>query len=179
MRPSLVVVTLALGSVLCAACGSDPGGPGGTSGQLQSGSVTPGEGEGEGGEGGGTGGGASSDDAAAALCVKTINEYRATKGLPAYARWTAIEACSDGEARSDGETKKPHGAFPGCGELGQNECPGWDGPATTMIPKCLKAMWAEGPGGGHYEAMASKKYTKVACGFATVNGEVWSVQNFK
>jgi hypothetical protein len=64
--------------------------------------------------------------------------------------------------------------------MAQNECPGWPGPSNTMIPGCLKAMWGEGPGGGHYENMASTRYTKVACGFYVLpNGKVWSVQNFR
>lgn len=136
----------------------------------------------------GTGGEEPGDDvttapatgSAAEICVATINQYRKTKGLPPYARWTEKESCADGEAKSDAASKKPHGAFGKCEEFGQNECPGWPGPADTMIPQCLKSMWAEGPGGGHYDAMAGKQYTKVACGFATASdGAIWSVQNFR
>ncbi len=116
---------------------------------------------------------------ASEICVATINEYRKTKGLPPYARWTENEGCSDGQAASDGQTSAPHGAFGTCQERAQNECPGWPGPAETMIPDCLEAMWREGPGGGHYEAMASARYTKVACGFAGGKGGIWSVQNFR
>ena len=122
---------------------------------------------------------ASSADSAD-LCVTTINEYRATKGLPPYARWTDAETCTDGESQSDATSGKSHGSFGKCGEFAQNECPGWPAPATKMIPSCLKAMWAEGPGGGHYEAMASTKYTKVACGFGTAqDSSIWSAQNFR
>jgi hypothetical protein len=116
---------------------------------------------------------------AAEICVNTINEYRKTKGLPLYARWTEAESCSDQQALSDGQTRKPHGAFGRCQEMGQNECPGWPGPPETMIPQCLKSMWGEGPGGGHYEAMASTRFTKVACGFANGQGGIWTVQNFR
>lgn len=145
------------------------------------------------GEGGGGEPGSSSGDegtssgaidtpsgSAAEICVATINEYRQKKGLAPYARWTEQESCADGEAKSDATTNRAHGAFGKCQEFAQNECPGWPGPAGTMIPDCLKAMWAEGPGGGHYEAMASTKYTKVACGFGTAgSGTIWSVQNFR
>ena len=49
-----------------------------------------------------------------------------------------------------------------------------------MIPRCLKAMFDEGPGGGHYEAVMSKQYTQVSCGFGTSpSGPIWSVQNFR
>lgn len=121
--------------------------------------------------------GANAD--AAQLCVDTINAYRATLGLAPYARWTSAEACSDGEAQSDSQTGKAHGAFGRCGEWAQNECPGWSGPPGAMITSCLKMMWAEGPGGGHYENMRGK-YKRAACGFYVLpNGSVWAVQNFQ
>jgi hypothetical protein len=129
----------------------------------------------------GTGTGTVEDDGSpAALCVKTINDLRATLDLAPLARWTEGEECADGQAQSDGETNRPHGAFPRCGELAQNECPGWPGPPEEMIPKCLRAMWAEGPGGGHFEQMRTTRHDSVACGFHTLpSGAVWSVQNFK
>ncbi len=126
-----------------------------------------------------SGSGSSPNASAAELCVSTINELRATKGLTPYARWTAIETCADSEATSDGASNGAHGAFGKCAEVAQNECPGWPGPPSTMIPQCLKAMWAEGPGGGHYEAMTSHLYTEVSCGFGTApDGMIWAVQNF-
>lgn len=114
------------------------------------------------------------------LCVDEINKYRATLGRPALQRWNTAETCSSTEAQSDSSTGRAHGAFGQCQEMAQNECPGWPGPSDKMIPGCLKMMWGEGPGGGHYENMASTRYTKVACGFyALPNGNVWSVQNFR
>lgn len=112
--------------------------------------------------------------------MNVINDYRAQKGLPPYTRWTDGETCADGEAQSDAETNAPHGAFPRCKELAQNECPGQPGPADKMIKGCLAAMWSQGPGEGHYDMMASTKWREVACGFATTaNGQVWSVQNYR
>ena len=114
------------------------------------------------------------------LCWSTINAYREREGLPPLERWTDGEACADGEAKSDADSNKPHGAFPRCGELAQNECPGTPGPAEEGIPRCLALMWAEGPGGGHHDTMATTKYKKVACGvFVTSRGAIWSVQNFR
>jgi hypothetical protein len=114
------------------------------------------------------------------ICVDQINAYRKTVGSPALARWNAAESCSDGQAQSDSKTSSAHGAFGKCGEYGQNECPGWPGPSGEMIPDCLKMMWGEGPGGGHYENMKSTRYTKVSCGFYTLSdGSVWAVQNFQ
>ncbi len=124
------------------------------------------------------------DEAATQLCVDTINMYRGTLGLPPLARWTDAEDCSDAECVSDGMSGTPHGAFGMCGEFAQNECPGWPGPPADMITGCLELMWNEGPGEdfnahGHYINMSSTDYTKVACGFAEVNGEIWAVQNFQ
>lgn len=127
---------------------------------------------------------ASSDPSAAQACVDRINALRATKGLPALARWTAAEGCADSQAQSDSESGKAHGAVGACGERGQNECwaTGMGGPA-EMISGCLEDMWAEGPGTGiahgHYNNMVSTAYAEVACGFhVTSSGEVWAVQDF-
>lgn len=124
------------------------------------------------------------DEAATQRCVDTINMYRATLDLPPLARWRDAEDCADAECLSDGMTGTAHGAFGMCGEGAQNECPGWPGPPDSMIDGCLELMWNEGPGEdfaahGHYINMSNPGYTRVACGFAEVNGEVWSVQNFQ
>lgn len=77
-------------------------------------------------------------------------------------------------------TGRAHGAFGQCGELAQNECPGWAGPPADMIGDCLQLMWDEGPGGGHYDNMASEGYSEAACGFYQLSdGDVWAVQNFR
>jgi Cysteine-rich secretory protein family len=131
---------------------------------------------------GGSGGGSSAG--AEQLCVDTINQYRATLGLAPYVRWTGAETCADGQSQSDSMTGQAHGAFGQCGEMAQNECPGWPPPADKMITGCLDAMWKEGPGDfnaghGHYINMSSNRYTLVACGFyTTAKGEIWSVQDF-
>ena len=119
------------------------------------------------------------------LCVDTINDYRATLGLPPYARWLDAETCGDGEAQMDSVSGKPHSAFGMCGEWAQNECPGWSGPPIDAIAGCLAQMWAEGPGDdfsshGHYINMSSTRYTRVACGFYSLpNSSFWAVQDFQ
>lgn len=161
--------TMALVSVIAATwLGGACGAPSGPSGAGPKGPATP-----------------ASDGAVAALCVDTINQYRATLGLAAYARWTEGEACADGQSLSDSASGTPHGAFGRCTETAQNECPGSDGTPTSAIGRCLEVMWAEGPGSdfarhGHYINMSSPLYTKVACGFfTTASGRMWSVQDFK
>ncbi len=157
---------------------------------------TCGAGQGGGGQGGGgqagkagsgQAGGSSGDplEQARALCVQEINEHRATIGLGPLERWTAAESCSDGEAKSDSQTGKPHGAFGQCGEWAQNECPGWPGPPVAQLPGCLQMMWDEGPENGdgkvhgHYVNMTNKQYKRVACGFSSATGSWWGVQNFQ
>jgi uncharacterized protein YkwD len=132
---------------------------------------------GGGGNGGSSGGSGSS---AAQTCVDTINKYRASLGLPPYARWSDAESCTAGEAQKDAASMQAHSAFPSCNEFAQNECPGWPGPPESMITQCLELMWMEGPGGGHYDNMTSKTYTQVSCGFAVqADGSVWATQDFK
>ncbi|WP_437795251.1 CAP domain-containing protein [Sorangium sp. So ce693] len=173
------------GSATAGAGGSSAEGAGGSSAQGAGGSATAGTG-GSSGEGSGSGaGGSGGATGAAQLCVDTINEHRATLGLPPLARWVEAESCSDEEAESDGNTGEFHGAFGTCDENAQNECPGWGGPPDSMIVPCLQLMWDEGPGEdfekhGHYINMSSTRYTKVACGFHTFpDGSVWAVQNFR
>jgi hypothetical protein len=127
---------------------------------------------------------ATVDDSVQQLCVDTINAYRATLGLPPYARWTSAEPCADDSAQTDYAVGVYHTSFGVCGEWAQNECPGWPAPAEGMIEDCLAMMWAEGPGTfdqhGHYINMSSTQYTKVACGFyETSYGTVWAVQDFQ
>lgn len=124
-------------------------------------------------------------EAARQLCVDTINAYRATLGLPAYARWTDDESCVDGQAAADGAANTAHSAFGTCNEFAQNECPGWPGPPSTLMTGCLQMMWNEGPGSdfeahGHYINMSSTSYSMVACGFHQMaDGSWWATQDFK
>jgi hypothetical protein len=126
-----------------------------------------------------SGSGGSVSGGAYQLCVDTINQYRATVSVPPLQRWSSAEACVDGEAQSDYEHDTPHYAFGTCGEWAQDECPGWSGPPEQLIVDCLAMMWAEGPGGGHYENMKGD-YTQVACGYyQTPDGSWWATQSFQ
>ncbi len=127
-------------------------------------------------------GGSASYPASSESCVDHINALRASIGLGPLARWSDAESCADSEAESDSRTGNAHGAFKSCKELAQNECPGWGALAGAggIVPGCLDMMWAEGPGGGHHDAMASTSFTEVACGFhQTSSGAVWAVQDFR
>jgi hypothetical protein len=170
MRAGWVVTFLAV-LLLPVAC-SD-----GSTGTLGGGTGSGSSGSGSGSSSSGSGG--TSGDAAQA-CVDTINQYRASLGLPAYTRWSSGESCVDQQAQADAQSNTPHSAFGNCGEFAQNECPGWPGPPASMIGSCLQMMWGEGPGGGHYDNMTSQQYTQVACGFYTAgDGSVTATQDFK
>ncbi len=79
------------------------------------------------------------------ICIDKINALRATKGLPAYGRWTSAETCVDQEATQDEMNGSPHGAWKSgafsCNGSGQNECLGQ---GVAGIAACLDSMWAEG-----------------------------------
>jgi len=139
------------------------------------------------GTGTGTGGSANPTDMygdARIRCVDRTNALRATKGLGPIPRLASAEPCVDGQAKSDSESGKAHGAFDACLDevegwkgVAQNECPNY-GSVEDTLTKCLDAMWAEGPGGGHYDNMTGNS-TKTACGFYTTpTGKVWMIQDF-
>ena len=122
----------------------------------------------------------TNDSSVAQICVDEINRYRATLGLRALTRAPENEGCANGQIRDDAQSGKWHGSFGRCGESLQNECMSSPTGQADFIKGCLKNMWNEGPGGGHYEAMKNGSATKVWCGFYTApNGDVWSVQDFR
>jgi hypothetical protein len=125
-------------------------------------------------------------------CVDTINKIRwDCMCLPPLVRWTVAEACADQMAVYDSGQNSAHAGFIAglCtpGGSGQCECPGWGSVAsitqgTSRMESCLSMMWHEvdTPSGqqGHYQAMSSKTFTKVACGINASATNVWAVQNY-
>lgn len=123
--------------------------------------------------------------AARAQCVQIINQYRATLSppSPALQEDTGEESCVDGQAQADYQANTAHSAFGMCKERAQDECPGWAGPPSSIMTKCLAQMWAEGPPAAgqdnHWLNMSNAKYTKVGCGFyQTPSGKWWATQDF-
>jgi len=116
-------------------------------------------------------------------CVNRTNELRATKGLGPIPILSKAEPCADGQAKADSISGMAHSAFDAClNEVkwkgaAQNECPNY-GNVEDTLTKCLDAMWAEGPGGGHYDNMVGNS-THTACGiYTTPAGKVWLVEDF-
>lgn len=189
---AFIVLGLALG---CSGSDGDDDGSVGGTGNAQGGKASTGTGgktntstagSNMTGTGGKTMTGGTGDDLEAARirCVDRTNELRATKGLKPIPRLASAEACADGQAKSDSETGKAHGAFDACADqvdnwhgIAQNECPGY-GSVESTLTTCLDQMWAEGPGGGHYDNMTGKS-TQMACGiYVTPQGKVWLVQDY-
>ncbi len=126
-------------------------------------------------------------------CVARVNQFRACVCLPPLARWNAGEACADQDAAYD-PANGAHAGFIAdlCTPEGyaQDECPGW-GSETEVVSGCLQQMFDEGPPPtnpctgscfqmyGHFINMTNTTYSMVACGIATVNGQVTAVQDFQ
>jgi len=108
--------------------------------------------------------------------VNQVNKYRASVGLTALQNNQGQEGCVDTQAKVDYTNDKAHSDFGACNEYGQCECPGWPNPASIL--KCLAQMWAEGPGGGHYDIMTTN-YSSMACGYYTASStDTWMTQDF-
>lgn len=117
-------------------------------------------------------------------CVELINGYRAKVGAAPLKRSSAVEAYANAGAAADAKSGRAHGHFSDTSGGGiawaENEVPGWPGNVRDVITESLKMMWDEGPGGGHHDNMASKKWTEVGCGiFVTSSGKVWVTQDFR
>jgi hypothetical protein len=126
-------------------------------------------------------------------CVARVNQFRACVCLPPLQRWNAGEDCANQDAAYD-PANGAHAGFIAklCQQEGfaQDECPGWQS-ETAVVSGCLQQMFDEGPPPagsctgtcyemhGHFINMTNTSYTMVACGIATVNGQVTAVQDFQ
>jgi hypothetical protein len=123
-----------------------------------------------------------------AFCVEFINELRSQVDRPPLVRSAALEECAAGAAQEDAQNGTPHGHFRrtrGCDltATAENEVPGWPLERYESVQAIVQAgaesMFAEGPGGGHYENIVGD-HTTVGCGIhVTENDAVWVVHNFK
>lgn len=120
----------------------------------------------------------------AAYCVEVINGYRARAGAPPLARSAALEAFAMRAAEHDGRSGRRHGYFSQTSGGGvawaENEIPGWPGDVRKVIAEGTEMMWDEGPGGGHHDNLASKRFKEVGCGiYVTPSKKVWITQDFR
>jgi uncharacterized protein YkwD len=121
------------------------------------------------------------------FCIDEVNRYRAGAGLQPLARSGRIDEFSSDAAKVDGEAHVVHSYFRstngGNGTArAENQIPWWKttqyGSVRAIVRQGLSQMWAEGPGGSHYENMTGS-YTEMGCGIFIANNEVTVSQDFK
>jgi uncharacterized protein YkwD len=116
------------------------------------------------------------------FCVTETNRYRATLGLAALTRSNALEAYAAVGAREDGLAHAFHQHFQSTNGGGiasaENEVRASNQSLHTVIGQGLAGMWAEGPGGGHYENMRGR-FSQLGCGIFVNGNEITVVQDFR
>jgi uncharacterized protein YkwD len=115
-------------------------------------------------------------NASQTLCVDEVNKYRASVGLAPVSRSTELESFGAQAAEYDGKLGVPHSYFRvtngGGISKAENELLLWKGYSVDqVIREGIARMWAEGPGGGHYENLVGN-YTQVGCGIWLNGNEV-------
>ena len=107
-------------------------------------------------------------------------------GVPAVTRSAAVEAYAAVAAEYDGRNHIGHGYtqqnLRGVA-YAENEVPWWPLSRFVTVQAVMREgwadMWAEGPGGGHYENMRSTHFSQVGCGVFINSGEITIVQHFR
>ena len=118
-----------------------------------------------------------------AFCVAETNRYRAKLGLSPLARSSDLEELAAAGARQDGLAHQAHQHYKSANlakkGIAENELPWWPGSSVrSVIERGLASMWAEGPGGGHYENIRGP-YSQLGCGVFVNGTEITVVQNFR
>lgn len=125
---------------------------------------------------------AAVSDADLQFCVDENNRYRATLAVAPLARSAKLEQFAAIGAQVDYAAATAHTHFttskgvPGAQRSAENEIPGFGGWSLrrqktlhAIISQGLAAMWAEGPGGGHYDNMKDAALHNVGCGVFIAN----------
>ena len=123
------------------------------------------------------------------FCVAETNRYRARHGKPPLRRSAELEAFAATGARYDTAARRAHKHFDdtrgGNVAFAENSCLsfyGWSlnyggGSMRRVLTKCLRAFYAEGPGGGHFENMMGE-YRTIGCGLYVAGGGISIVQDY-
>lgn len=136
-------------------------------------------------------------EAARVACLEHTNQLRAGKGRAPYQRWTSAESCVDDQATYDSTHGPHAAFIAGntCGAFGQGECPGQGPQSVTSCIDLMWAekdqaicancdacpslndgfagkcpgcqVTTSNPTCGHYLALVSPAFTRMACGFST------------
>ena len=121
-----------------------------------------------------------------AFCVDQTNAFRATAGRAALAHSPDLDLYAVVAAQHDAAARTPHALFSmtsgGGVAMAENAIPSWRlsqfGTVQEIVRQGLAAMWAEGPGGGHYHNLIGP-YTEVGCGIVVSGDLVTAVQAFR
>jgi uncharacterized protein YkwD len=136
--------------------------------------------------GGGTGqGGTAIGTAAQQYNLDRLNAYRAQVGSPALVMDTQLNTFATAGSQQLQNDHDPHAHFNQADLAGtlfttdgfvdtagenQGDPNGWfpmPGGINAQIDAILASMWAEGPGGGHYDNMVNPAFTRVGIGLVT------------
>src|SRR5687768_16063345 len=187
MRTSFLRVSLALcASLLFVACGMGGALPGGSGGTGSSGDT---------GGTGGTGGTPVTGTAAQEYNLRRLNDYRSLVGAPPLVMDAQLNAFATQGSQELLQNHVPHGHFQNASNAGtlfttdgfqgyaaenQGDPHGWPpGTIENQIDQILAAMWAEGPGGGHYENMIRASLQRVGIGLVlTGTGQLYFTNDF-
>lgn len=122
------------------------------------------------------------------FCIGETNRYRASKGKPPFQRSTVLDGYAAEGARADHAARQPHQHFNSVqfpasfSGLAENELPWWHlepgGSVREVIRAGVATMWAEGPGGGHYDNLVGP-FTEVGCGLWIDSDAITVVQDFR
>jgi hypothetical protein len=128
-------------------------------------------------------GGAANADASVSFCAEEINRYRARAGAAPVDRSAELEGFAATAAEHDGRSGVPHQYFRmtngGGIAMAENQLLLWKGYAVNdVIRQGLAQMWAEGPGGSHYQILTGT-YAHVGCGIFMNGSEVNVSQDFR
>jgi uncharacterized protein YkwD len=119
-----------------------------------------------------------------AFCLSEVNRYRASIGRTPLVQSDELQAVASAAAQSDQKTNLAHGYFKTQSvAFAENEVLRLptDSFASVhdLIGTSIASMWAEGPGGGHYDNIANARYTELGCGFYGANGTLTFVHDFR
>ena len=128
--------------------------------------------------------------------LRGINAYRATLGLAPLVLDPGLSAFALEGSRALARERRAHGhfrrasrggalfrvhGFAGHAAENQGDPNGWPPMASVeaQIDDILAAMWREGPGGGHYDAMANPRLKRVGIGLLTTpDGRLYLTNDF-
>jgi uncharacterized protein YkwD len=119
-----------------------------------------------------------------AYCVSEVNRYRALVGAPPLSQSAVAEQSAAEAAPVDHRGRRAHQHFRRARrDYAEVEARRWPrsiaSEPRSFAFQALGQMWAEGPGGGHFEIMRSLRYTTTGCGFSGDSKFATFVQHFR